>query len=228
MSDDPRTKIDDDRMAARLKLVDEHIALENRHDLEGIMGTFGASAHYDDEPWDLHYAGRDEVRAFYQGLLQALPGLHIDVKRRHASDRAIVMEVIIRGRHLGSWRGLPATGRQIDFPICGIFTFDDEDRLAGEKILLRPGYGASATRAVSRTGQRDRPHHERTDPSHDDGANRRSEALEVGLAQPAGLRPSCRIPRCLLNLVSRWAAGHREAVPGYHYSELTIKIAICD
>jgi hypothetical protein len=44
------------------------------------------------------------------------------------------MEVIIRGRHLGSWRGLPATGRQIDFPICGIFTFDDEDRLAGEKI----------------------------------------------------------------------------------------------
>jgi steroid delta-isomerase-like uncharacterized protein len=134
VSDDPRTKIDDDRMAARLKLVDEHIALENRHDLEGIMGTFGASAHYDDEPWDLHYTGRDEVRAFYQGLLQALPGLHIDVKRRHASDRAVVMEVIIRGRHLGSWRGLPATGRQIDFPICGIFTFDDEDRLAGEKI----------------------------------------------------------------------------------------------
>ena len=28
----------DDRMAARLKLVEEHIRLENQHDLEGIMG----------------------------------------------------------------------------------------------------------------------------------------------------------------------------------------------
>jgi SnoaL-like polyketide cyclase len=75
--------------------------------------------------------GHDEVRAFYQGLLQALPGLHIDVKRRHASDRAIVMEVIIRGRHLGSWRGLPATGREIDFPICGIFTTENQKEFCG-------------------------------------------------------------------------------------------------
>jgi steroid delta-isomerase-like uncharacterized protein len=123
-----------DRMAARLELVDEHVRLENQHDLEGIMGTFGAMARYDDEPWDAHYTGRDEVRTFYEGLLQALPGLRIDVQRRHAGDSAVVLEVVIRGRHLGSWRGLPATGRQIEFPLCGIYTFDDEDRLAGEKI----------------------------------------------------------------------------------------------
>jgi steroid delta-isomerase-like uncharacterized protein len=124
----------DDRKAARLKLVDEHVSLENQHNLEGIMGTFGATAHYDDEPWDLHYTGRDEVLAFYQGLLQALPGLHIDVRRRHASDTAVVLELIIRGQHLGPWRGLPATGYQIELPLCAIFTFDDDDRLAGEKI----------------------------------------------------------------------------------------------
>lgn len=124
----------DDRIAARLKLVDEHVRLENQHDLEGIMGTFGATARYDDEPWDLHYTGRDEVLTFYQGLLQALPGLHIDVQRRHAGDTAVVLELIIRGQHSGPWRGLPATGRQIEFPLCAIFTFDDDDRLAGEKI----------------------------------------------------------------------------------------------
>jgi steroid delta-isomerase-like uncharacterized protein len=123
-----------DRMAARLSLVEEHVRLENQHDLEGIMGTFGATAQYDDEPWDLHYLGRDEVRAFYDGFLQALPGVEIDVQRRHASETAVVLEVIIRGRHLGPWRGLPATGRRIEIPLCGIFSFDDEDRLAGEKI----------------------------------------------------------------------------------------------
>ncbi len=123
-----------ERNAVRLKLVEEHVGFENRHDLEGIMGTFGVSAHYDDEPWDAHYNGRNEVRAFYEGLLQALPGLHIDVQNRHASDTAVILEVVISGRHMGPWRGLPATGRQVEFPLCGIFTFDDEDRLAGEKI----------------------------------------------------------------------------------------------
>ena len=104
-----RTNIDD-RIAARVKLVDEHVTLENQHNLEGIMGTFGATAHYDDEPCDAHYTGRDEVRTFYEGMLQALPGLHLDVQRRHASDTVVVLEVIIRGRHLASWRGLRQPG----------------------------------------------------------------------------------------------------------------------
>ena len=132
----------DDRIAARLKVVDEHISFENQHDLEGIMGTFGATARYDDEPWDAHYTGRDEVHMFYRGLLQALPGLQIAVQRRHASDAAVVLEVVIRGRHLGPWRGLPATGRQIEFSLCGIFTFDDEDRPGGREDLLRPSHAA--------------------------------------------------------------------------------------
>jgi steroid delta-isomerase-like uncharacterized protein len=121
-------------MSARLTIVDEHVSLENEHNLDGIMRTFGESARYDDEPWDAHYMGRQEVRAFYAQLLRAMPDLHIDIRRRHASEDAIVLEVIIRGRHLGVWRGLPATGRQIEFPLCGVYTFDQGDRLAGEKI----------------------------------------------------------------------------------------------
>ena len=123
-----------DRMATRLKLVEEHVRHENDHNLEAIMGTFGATAQYDDEPWDAHYVGRDAVRAFYEGMLQALPGLRIDVLHTHASDTAVVLEVVIRGQHLGPWRGLPATGAQIELPLCGIFTFDDAERLAGERI----------------------------------------------------------------------------------------------
>ena len=121
-------------MSARLRIVEEHVSLENAHDLEGIMGTFGEAAQYDDEPWNAHYRGRQEVRGFYAQLLRALPDLRIDVRRRHASDEAVILEVIIRGRHLGGWRGLPATGRQVEFPLCGVYTFDKENRLAGEKI----------------------------------------------------------------------------------------------
>ncbi len=122
------------RMAARLKLVEEHVRLENQHDLEGIMTTFGATARYDDEPYDGHYIGRDGVRTYYEDLLRAMPDLTIDVQHRHVSELAVVLEVIISGHHLGAWRGLPPTGRPVRFPLCGIYTFDDEDRLAGEKI----------------------------------------------------------------------------------------------
>ncbi len=123
-----------DVMDARLRLVEEHVRLENQHDIDGIMGTFGAAARYDDEPWELHYAGRDEVRDFYQGLLRAIPDLQIDIAHRHACESAVVLEVIIRGRHLGTWRGLPATGARLQFPLCGIYTFDAANRLAGERI----------------------------------------------------------------------------------------------
>ena len=124
----------DGRQAARIALVEEHIRLENAHDLEGVLRTFGDGAHYDDEAWGEHYEGPDGVRRFYERLMQALPDLEIAVRRRHLTEDAIVMEVAIRGTHLGRWRGLPATGRRVDFPLCGVYTFDGQDRLAGERI----------------------------------------------------------------------------------------------
>ena len=120
--------------ALRIAVVEEHVRSENRHDLEAVMATFGASARYDDEPWADHRNGLDGVRSYYTELMRALPDLVIDVLRRHVSEDGIVLEVAIRGTHLGAWRGLPATGRRVDFPLCGVYTFDADDRLAGERI----------------------------------------------------------------------------------------------
>ena len=128
-----------DRLAARIAIVDRHIRLENEHDLEGVLATFGDHARYDDEPWGEHYEGRDGVRSFYQQLMSALPDLVIDVQRRHVTDDAILVEVMIRGTHLGAWRSLPPTGRRVEIPLCGVYTFDGDDRLAGEKIYYDRG-----------------------------------------------------------------------------------------
>jgi steroid delta-isomerase-like uncharacterized protein len=133
------TSIPKDRISARIAVVEQHIRLENEHDLEGVLGTFGDAARYDDEPWDEHYEGRSGVRLFYQQLMKALPDLEIEVQRRHVTDEAILVEVVIRGTHLGGWRGLPATGRRVEFPLCGVYTFDADDRLAGEKIYYDRG-----------------------------------------------------------------------------------------
>jgi len=123
------------RLEARLAIVEQHVQRENRHDLPGLMATFGAQARYDDEPWQDHRVGLEGVRSYYAELLASLPDLAIDIRHRHVASDAIVLEVTIRGTHLGTWRGgMPATGRRVEFPLCGIFTFDADDRLAGERI----------------------------------------------------------------------------------------------
>jgi steroid delta-isomerase-like uncharacterized protein len=128
-----------DRSSARIAVVEQHVRLENEHDLEGVLSTFGDTARYDDEPWGEHYQGRGGVRLFYEQLMKALPDLEIEVQRRHVTDDAIILEVTIRGTQFGGWRGLPPTGRRVEFPLCGVFTFDAEDRLAGEKIYYDRG-----------------------------------------------------------------------------------------
>jgi steroid delta-isomerase-like uncharacterized protein len=120
--------------ARRLRQVEEHVRLENAHDLDGLMSTFGATGFYDDEPWAEHHQGLDGVRGYYQSLLQAAPDFHVDVKRRHATDDCVVLEVQLSGTHSGAWRGLPATGRRFDFPLCAVYSFHSDDRLAGERI----------------------------------------------------------------------------------------------
>ena len=128
------------RLAARLANVEEHVRCENLHDLPGLMATFGDAARYDDEPWRDHRMGVDNVRAYYSELLASLPDLAIEIRNRHLSSEAIVLEVTIRGTHLGVWRGgLPATGRSVEFPLCGVFTFDAQDKIAGERIYYDRG-----------------------------------------------------------------------------------------
>lgn len=119
---------------ARLELVQEHVRAENRHDLEGIMETFGESPRYDDEPWEEHHHGREGVRSYYQELLRGVPDLHIDVEHGHLTAENIILEVVIRGTHDGPWRGLPATGRPIEFPLCAVYSFTEGDELAGERV----------------------------------------------------------------------------------------------
>ena len=126
--------LEEERVRARIAIVEEHVRCENGHDLDAIMATFGADASYEDEPWEDRRSGRDGVRSYYGELLRALPDLAIDIARRHASFESVVLEVAIRGTHLGPWRGLPATGRRVEFPLCGIFTFGEDDRLKGERI----------------------------------------------------------------------------------------------
>lgn len=77
---------------------------------------------------------------FYEETGRAFPDLAFSPPTlRHSAD-AVAVETVYRATHLGPWRGLPATGRVVEYPMLNVFVFD-EDRLVGERMyfdLLTP------------------------------------------------------------------------------------------
>lgn len=45
------TLSEQNRLAARVKIIDEHIPRENLRDLDGIMSTYGKQPRFDDHQW---------------------------------------------------------------------------------------------------------------------------------------------------------------------------------
>jgi steroid delta-isomerase-like uncharacterized protein len=133
--------IDEDRIAARMKLIEEHCQAEMDLDLDRTLATLNEAPDYkinNDE-----FSGRERVRAFYANMFTGFPDLKLEITRRYVSDDAITVEATVSGTHNGLWNGIPATGRRIQLPFCTIFLFDENDRLTGERthfdsaLLLR-------------------------------------------------------------------------------------------
>ncbi|HZS05540.1 MAG TPA: ester cyclase [Blastocatellia bacterium] len=121
---------------ARLKLVEEHCLAENNHDLKAIMETFGRNPVFGLN--DLEVSGRETVEGLYAGFgfgeRGSFSDLRIEVVNRHVNDETIILEITLGGKHTGDWNGLAPTGKEFRVPACAVFTFDDEGRLAGEKV----------------------------------------------------------------------------------------------
>ena len=126
--------IDERRIAARIALVDEHVQAEMDVDLDRTMATLNEAPDFKIN--DNEFSGRDSVRAFYADLYTGFPDLHIEITQRYVSDDAIIVEATFSGTHENQYSGIPATGRRVQFPLCTIFPFDENDRLAGERVYF--------------------------------------------------------------------------------------------
>jgi steroid delta-isomerase-like uncharacterized protein len=126
--------MDEHRLAARINLVDEHVRAENNHELDGTMATLNETPLF--RLNDEEIIGNDGVRGFYADLFRGFPDLHLDVTQRHVADEAIILELMISGTHTNEFRGIPATGRRVQYPCCAVFPFDENDRITGERIYF--------------------------------------------------------------------------------------------
>ena len=123
--------------ANRTALVEEHVRAEQHHDVEATLNTVSANPHFriNDVPFD----NRDAVAGFYHDMFQGFPDLEIEVTNRFVTDEAIILEVILRGTHDGTWDGIPPSGRRIEVPVCAVYTFDGEEKIEEERAYFDVG-----------------------------------------------------------------------------------------
>jgi steroid delta-isomerase-like uncharacterized protein len=84
------------------------------------------------------YDGAERLGDLMRENVTAFPDFRFDAEHLHHADDAIVVEGTFRGTHLGTWRGLPATGRRVAFPMVIVFPFDG-DRMLGERLFFDLG-----------------------------------------------------------------------------------------
>ncbi|HZS09608.1 MAG TPA: ester cyclase [Blastocatellia bacterium] len=127
-----------DQMETCIRLLNEHLEAENRHDIEAIMRTYGQNP-------VVHINGQvftDDagIRRFHERLGFGEGGAFSDLlvveRQRYITDEAVIIEQTLTGRHTGRWQGISATGKSIEVPACTIYTFDEENKLAGERVYF--------------------------------------------------------------------------------------------
>jgi steroid delta-isomerase-like uncharacterized protein len=122
--------LDDKRVAT----VNEHMRLENAYDFPACAAVFGKPQYQLIADGEL-YDGADRVQYFLAQNHTAFPDFVFEPTRVSPTTNAVVVEGRFTGTQLGPWRGLPASGRKVDFQMCLIFEFDGES-MTSEKVYF--------------------------------------------------------------------------------------------
>lgn len=115
----------------------EHMTAENAHDFDRCIAAF-AHPRYEivatGEVWD----GHSGVNTLLNENKKGFSDFQFHPEATHHADDAVIVEGRFTGTHDGSWRGLPATGRKVDFPMVILFLFE-ADRMVCEKTYFNLG-----------------------------------------------------------------------------------------
>jgi steroid delta-isomerase-like uncharacterized protein len=121
----------------REAVVREHMEAENAHDFERCIAAF-THPRYEivatGEVWD----GHSGVNTLLKENKQGFSDFQFHPSQMHHGDDAVIVEGRFTGTHDGSWRGLPPTGRKVDFPLIIVFVFED-DRMVCERTYFNIG-----------------------------------------------------------------------------------------
>jgi steroid delta-isomerase-like uncharacterized protein len=118
----------------REQIVREHMESENRQDFDTTLETF-EHPRYELIPNGEVHDGATEVADYYRESRAAFPDQRNEVITIHHADDAVIVEFILKGTHLGSFRGLPPTNRSFECQMTAFFVFEN-DGLVNERVYF--------------------------------------------------------------------------------------------
>lgn len=123
---------DADLRARREAVVIEHMESENVHDYDTTLSTF-SHPRYEIVPTGDVFDGTEEVVEYFAESRTAFPDQRNELIALHHADDSIVVEFTLLGTHLGTFRGLPPTGRAFEVQCIAVFQFDEADGIICER-----------------------------------------------------------------------------------------------
>ncbi len=131
----------------------------NTHDIEGILTFYDEEIVWKNVGLEEAYEGKEAVREFLTRLMSALPDLVFTVHHKIARGDNVSEQWSIKGTHLGTFLGVPPTGRPILIEALSMVTMRDGKFLRDEfywdtrNVMNQMGLMPSLTATQSAIGR---------------------------------------------------------------------------
>lgn len=107
-------------------VVERHFAAENAHDIAATLATCTEDVVWDDvahPACPVH--GLDAAALMYEGIMTAIPDVHLAVITRFATTGHVVDESRVTGDVVGSFLGVEGHGAPVSFRMLHVFDLRD-------------------------------------------------------------------------------------------------------
>ena len=128
----------DHRTPEAMAVLKEHHLAETTHDIKRITATYGDHSRmvFNGEAFDGLNALEKAHIAVGFGNEGTFGDIEFEIFKYHQSQESITVEFGFKAKHIGAFGDIPATGKQIEFPVVGIYTFDVGGKLVQENITF--------------------------------------------------------------------------------------------
>jgi steroid delta-isomerase-like uncharacterized protein len=131
----------------------------NRREFDALLNRLSPTFSYRDHARGLTFDGREGFREFLSGWVTGFSDARVSEPTYLDAGNVVIAQFQARGTHDGAMGTLPATGRQLDLPMCEMIQFGDQGEIVGGglyydqlSILTQLG-AAQIPTAAGRVGQ---------------------------------------------------------------------------
>ena len=125
----------------------EHVEAENANDPARVVATYSRNDPvFEDVPSGARYVGGENIVGNYRHLWDGFPRLTREITRWTFGEDSAVIELTLRGRHEGRFRGVSPTNQEMSLRVIAHFQFDAEGRIQQETAYYD---SATVVRALS-------------------------------------------------------------------------------